>query len=290
MFFNVFPQFLFDADDGAGTGGEAPPETDPVDTEPEPTPSEEPTELSSPWANDVKEVFTDPDQQVAVDQFLREKYQPYVTKLEQEGAENRKANNLWNQLTADQYGTFEKIADELYEPEVAARIKAAIDADEASNDDESDDNEPLVDLDDLPPEVREAVEYQREQKNQALWNKEMSDTEALFDDDNEDAPYKGIKFEPDLFYPFISAADGDFEAAAAGYAEWAKKASSAFGLPDEITPPTPPEEQVTPPTAINSGSRQAAPPPQDKKYDSLDAALDDFLAEENAPPPVVGNS
>ena len=267
------PLFLYDEE--VATGGEpVEPETTPPEPQ-EPEPAAEPSE--SPWSNDITEAFEDEAVRQQVDQFMRDKYQPYVTKLETDSVENRKANNLWNQITEDPRATFEQIAREL-NPRTADAVIRAFNGEEVpeANDPEPDEDEAIWEMSDLPKEVREMVEAHKENELQSLWDTELDKVKKSFENN------KDVEFDEDLFFPFISAADGDFDEAATRYENWYSQTQEKLGIKLPEVPDDPP------PTTINSASRQTQAPPQEKKYDSLDAALDDFLESEKQPPPVVG--
>src|SRR3954471_5592732 len=57
-----------------------------------------------PWADELQTRFTDADQRAQVDAFLRESAQPHVTRVEQERAGLRPAEQLWNDLTGEESG------------------------------------------------------------------------------------------------------------------------------------------------------------------------------------------
>jgi hypothetical protein len=93
-------------------------------------------ELTGPWANDLKEYFgEDPELLTKANAFMAEKYQPYVTRLEQESAP---ARALYKDLTEDFDGTMQALLTEVYEdrPDIADRyqelINAGVDAETAA--------------------------------------------------------------------------------------------------------------------------------------------------------------
>lgn len=249
-------------------------------------PPEVAPDSQSPWANDLQQLFEDEGVRGNVDAFLREKVQPYITKIEQESAADRRAKNLWDQFTEDPYDTFERVAEEIYGEDAREKIRRALSDNNESDEYEPEaaedsDDDPVFDLNDLPREVRELVQRTQEQESQQLFEQEMDQVREYMTEEN-------IPFDEEVFYPFVSANDGDIEDAVEAYQKWVGKAGSTFGLkfdaePDQV-------ESPAPPPAINSGSRQTAPPPQAEKYSDLGSAVDAWLQEENAPPPVVGNA
>jgi len=259
-----------------------------VEAQEAPEQVEQTQEPTSPWANDLQELFTDEGVRGNVDAFLREKVQPYITKIEQDSAADRRAKNLWDQFSEDPYATFEQVAVEIYGEDVADKIKRAMD-DEGDPDAqaqaidevvaESEDSESLFDLKDLPPEVRRLVEEKQELEAEAAFDDEIKEVKEWMSENN-------IPFDEEVFYPFVANAEGDIELAVDHYQAWVEKAEGTFGIKLDGAD----EEISVPPQTISSESRQAAPPPQAPSYESLDEAMDDWLKEENAPPPVVGNS
>jgi len=254
------------------------PEQGGTDEQPEPTPEPTPPAPDSPWAKDIAEKFDDPALQGKVDEFLRENIQPYVTKLEQESQPSRDAERLWNDFSSDPNNTFRAVAVELYGQDTADKLIEAI-TDEGGQDvnDETPSDEDIkfkVDADELPEDVQEAVDYIQQQRQKEEWDREFARINT------EEKP-----IEEDLFYPFVTAADGDIDAAAEEYHKWAEKFRAKHG--DLPTTDDVPKPEDTPPPTIDPGKGGAGSvPPTEKKYDSLDDAIDEFLAEQKAPPTV----
>src|SRR5690349_8595531 len=100
------------ADQGTGTPP-APPEV-PAAPAPPATPAPTP---DAPWAADLASVFQDEAERARVDQFMREKYQPYVTQLEQKHAP---ARQLYDALQSENsLETYLGLAEQLYGEEAA---------------------------------------------------------------------------------------------------------------------------------------------------------------------------
>jgi hypothetical protein len=235
---------------------------------------------ASPWDPDLQERFDDPAVRKRVDQFMREKVQPYVSRLEQESAPDRNASRLWEAFHADPYTTHEQITREIY-GDRADEIIAVINGEEvpesqepASSDpvDKPDTADPLAGL---PDDVKEFVQEGIEAKREREYLEVLGTVEA-------ELAEKEIPFDRELFEPHLIAQEGDLERAKASYSEWVGKAKETFGIqvPTEgIAKP--------PPTLGGSNSSGGSAPPQAKEYDSIGAALDDFFAEESSPPPTV---
>jgi hypothetical protein len=223
-------------------------------------------ELTGPWANDLKEYFgEDPELLTKANAFMAEKYQPYVTRLEQESAP---ARALYKDLTEDFDGTMQALLTEVYEdrPDIADRYQELIAAGatpaEATETIETETAEAVTQL---PAEVQELVAERQEAKNQAAYNAALDELKASVNDPD---------FDDNEFAPFVITANGDLGKAYTGYSAWrdAVKAKYAPAAPAPETPDTPA------PLGTTTGNTPAAPPTE-KKYESLDAALDDAMAD-----------
>lgn len=248
------------------------------------------TESASPWQDDLAAAFEDEGTRTAVDEFLRGKVQPYVTQLEQKTAPNRDADRLYSNFQEDPQGTYIAVTRELFGPEAAQRAIDAINRGEdpeeavAEQQAEAGNETPefQVDYDELPPEVREAVEAVNEQRQEAAFEREL----ARVKEDNPE-----VEFDDELFYPFISAAEGDLDLAAVNYAAWLEKAADKFSpeVPDEISTEAAEAEaerqqEETPPQTLSTkqGGSAGAAPPQQAQGQTLDEAITEWLAEERA--------
>lgn len=135
-------------------------------TEPAPVAVTPEPAAAAPWTKDITERFTDEAVRAEVDAYLREKQQPYITKLEQERAEALNKTWVHDQLN-ERPESLSEIAEQLYPglgeqvaalitagatPEVAAAA-AAVDADPEE-----------IPLTQLPADVREAVEFARDER------------------------------------------------------------------------------------------------------------------------------
>jgi len=269
-------------DDPTPETTEAPPVEEAVAPEPEAPAAD------TPWANDLAEIFADDATRGQVDEFLRSKIQPYITKLEQESAPDRNASRLWDAFHSDPIATYEQVTREIYGEEEAERIMAAVrgqsDDDDLSDIDIDaelgDDDDDTIDMDKLPPEVREYVEEGIREKERQQYEAMLSDVEKEMGELDPPVPFKSTQFEP-----YLIAYDGDLEAAKAAYVEWVNEARQTFGL----NLPKPGELQ--PPPTIGSDTQAAGggAPPQQEEFTSFDDAIDSFFAEQKQPPPTMGS-
>lgn len=240
-----------------------------------------PQGVSGPWADKLESRFDDPAIRAQVDEFLKADVQPYVTQLEQSRSDvPEEAGLLYNDLLENPAETYLAITHELYGPEAAQAVQRALDqgatpeqaaavgqqvAEEGEVDDEGD-----------PVLERMREDYIERQQAEAY-------TEAL--NAVKDQLPEGEELIEDLFHPFVVSTNGDFDAALEGYRSFVKEAKEKFGLsPDQIP------DSIEPPPTLGSDSQTTTAPPTQKKYESIDEALDDTLAEirANKAPATVG--
>lgn len=160
----------------------------------------------SPWQQDIESTFTDPEVQEAVDEFMRSRYQPRVTQLEQQLAGTRDAQNLWNRIHEDPLGTFNALRDELVAAgyplaEATAAAQATVQDAQAAP----------------APQATEvasaAQEDPRVAEMYAAWTREqeMKQYDATIAEIVNDPANADIN--PNRYHTFVAAADGDFNRA-----------------------------------------------------------------------------
>lgn len=258
-------------DNEEGQAPEQEPQAPPADTAESVQSDATPPANPGPWSADLEAAFDDPTQRAAVDAFLREKVQPRVTQLEQAQAPNRAAERLYEDFTNSPIDTYYSVTEELFGTEAAEAVKASLAGDEGSPDVDDDIlDDPDADLSSLPPEAREAIEYIQDQRQEKAYQAEI-------DRIQHDKP--DLDLDPELFSPFVMAADGDLEVAVENYEAFL----SRFGPKAEGEAPPPPE---APPT-VGQDRTGATTPPTEKHYDSLDEAMDDYFAETREAPPTI---
>lgn len=243
---------LSDDDAGAGSGAEsaaaAPadaPATGAGAPPPEAAPAAAPaaapeTPPEAPWAKDIAAALAAADPAAALDEYMRTKQQPYITKLEQEKAELAGKAWVYDGLNEDPLGTLQEIAAQVWDEDTAGRIAELIDAGEAPEaaveqaEAEKDAKvpekgevlPPELDLSKLPPEVREAVEFaqaekaRREQEAAQAANADaLAEATKVYDAWRADV----LKDNPDIveddLHMYVVGAEGDLDAALARYRE-----------------------------------------------------------------------
>lgn len=239
---------------------------------------------SGPWADDLAEMFSDEGVRSQVDGFLRQRVQPRVTRLEQSVADLEPAKELYTAFEEDPGLTYLEITEELFGPEMAETVREELLQRFAEGE------APAVDEDlpgvertqqELDPRVARAVERVEEQEEREAYERELrrikEQDSGLVDDD---------------FHPFVLAAEGDFDKAYAGYKQWRDRVESRyreqFGSSQETEES---EAQEQPPAVLGSDVQTPAAPPTEKRYESMDEALDDMIADikANKAPQVVGS-
>lgn len=277
----------------------------PKENENEETQGTEEETSGSPWDSDLEEAFEDEDVRQQVSDFLGQKVQPYVTKVEQEARPSRDASRLWQGFEQQPVETSVQVVRELYgadvadrfaellqggssEEEAAAQVQEETDVDVSDTSAAEDEGtKGKISFDDLPPQVQNAIAEQEQEKQRVAYYAEIDRVKEEYADE---LPKVGegdeaeVNLNVDLFHPFVVAANGDFDAAAKAYIQWLGEAQEQFGIkvPDNVE---------TPPPTIDSQTRDAgATPPQSKEGQSLDEALDEFFEEQKSPPPTVGSA
>lgn len=280
-----FTRILFNTPDDTGAAAEPPAATTPPEqfTPPPPPPAEPaaPTPGPAPWSSDLESRFQDEAVRTQVDAYLRETWQPRVTKLEQETAP---ARALYQSFQEDPDVALVQAATELYwdtNPDAVRALAKSLKVEFEGDDDG--DGEPRVEqkTDDPPPmdpRVAEIIEEREAAKRQQEWDDAMKTI-------REQQP----NLIDDLYLPLVVGAEGDMQAALEAYRERFAKYEQRGEAPaaEETAPP--------PPNVLGSdGGGAGAPPPVQKEYrgwGGLDEALNDWLASERQPaPPAVGSA
>lgn len=255
-------------------------------------------ENASPWDSDLAAAFEDEELRTQVSEFLGEKVQPYVTKIEQDSKPNRDAQRLWEGFNEAPVDTYIAVSREIYGPEVADKVAAILQGEEPAEETPASDTTDTTEteeetpastkpaFDDLPPEVKEVVAQVQAEKQKAAYYEEIDRVTQEHADDLPKGEDEKPQLNVDLFHPFVVSADGDFDKAWDAYAAFQSQAKETFGIK---VPEVGEDGKPIPPTAIDSQTRDAsATPPQEVKYGSLDEAMDAFFDEQKTPPPTVG--
>lgn len=253
-------------------------------------------EKSNPWDSDLEAAFEDPEQRAAVSEFLGDKVQPYVTKLEQGSKPDRDATLLWEQFHEEPVDTTIQVIRELYGDEKADAFVAILQGEaDKGNEPGKDDvttetkTEPGQDsaeiaFERLPPEVQQIVQKDRLEESRKAYYGEIDRIKTEHADelpkDTEGKP----RLDADMFHPFVVAAEGNFDAAYEGFQKWIETAKREAGLATDTG-----DGKEPPPATLNSNTRDSsARVPANEAHPTLDSALDSMFEELKAPPPTVG--
>jgi hypothetical protein len=254
------------------------PETtsEPAPTEPAP-PAATPPVNPGPWAADLEQRFADPEQRQAVDQYLRDVWQPRMTQLEQRPDVPETASQLWNDLNGDNYAqAFLNLTGELFDEDVAQEVLGLLHTRYNEEDPPpAEAAQPPAEAAQPPardPEVQALIEREQEREyNEAI-------TKAVAGD-----PENGIPAIPEAFqsllHPIVVSTQGDVEAAAKGLRQQLE-AAGVLGQPAPTV-----EDVPEPPPAATADAPPAVPT---QKKQTLEESIHDFWQEQQrkAPPPV----
>jgi hypothetical protein len=223
---------------------------------------------TGPWAQDVAAQFDDPEVQARVSEFLGQKVQPYVTRIEQDA---KVAQEFVKEFQDAPGETFLEVATELYGPETAKAIKEQLESQYVPSDEDPYADYGTAEPDEfadssLDPRVKTMLEsWERDQQEKAY----AEHLQAL-KDANPD-----VEIDEVLFQPFAVATQGDLDLALAGYKQFVEQAQAKFG-----TAAQEPEPQA-PPVLGSTTSASTAPATQ-PTGESLNEAIDNFFAEQKA--------
>jgi len=251
-------------------------------------------EKSAPWDSDLAAAFEDEATREAVSEFLGEKVQPYVTKIEQESKPDRDASLLWEQFHEEPVATTIQVIKELYGEDKADAFAAILQGESEENQPSSEDvtkteeNAPedkSVEFDQLPPEVQELIQNQRLEESRKAYYGEIDRIKEEHKDELPKDEEGNPRLDADTFHPFVVAAEGDFDEAYKGFQNWITAARKAAGIATEETS----TEGNEPPPTIDSKARDASTTvPTKKEHPTFEDAMDEMFEELKAPPPTVG--
>jgi len=210
-----------------------------------------------------------------VDQFLREKVQPYTTQLEQKSAQATDATRLWNDLNAQPVDTYVAITEELFGPEVAQQLLAQVQTQLEQNQQPAPPGEaPQTPTPD--PRLEAVLQYVENQQSNQYYDSQLQTITA-------DPQYTDV--DTALLHPFVAAADGDFARGIEMYRE------AALGFHAKYAPATAPPPTPEAPNVIASDTATGSTPPVVPQKESLGEAIEAVAREwRTAPAPPVGTA
>jgi hypothetical protein len=233
------------------------------------------TGANGPWAEDLNSRFEDEAQRQAVDAFLREKVQPYVTQLEQE---SRPALELYKDLRANPAATYVEITEDLFGEDEAKAISAYLES--RYNDEQQPvvpDNQgaqPNTNQGVTDPRIQEMLSDWEERRNEQLYEAELRRLESAEKAQAQIEGREPLPIKDHLFRPFVVAEDGDMDRAMQGYKAFVNTARAEL-FTDAGSVDTPP------PTLGSGNSSGATPPPVTKNYNGdYGAAIEEWANEQ----------
>lgn len=206
-----------------------------------------------PWDADLAQ-FTDAATRAQVDQLLRTRVQPYTTQLEQKAAAAADAQRLYDDLTNNPAETMAALANDLqWSPEVY----------------------------EAPPVEQQQFEQPEMDPRlaQLLAEDEQRKAEASYDSEMNRAVEQHPGLRPELFHPFVGAADGDFDQAYTMYENW-------INLSNQVNAPEP---DLTPAPPTLGSDQGGTTPPVAPKALTIGETVAKFMADNapnNDPPPI----
>jgi hypothetical protein len=261
--------------------------------EPVVTPPAPPAIQAGPWEQDIRAAFTDPQEAARVDAFLRSRVQPRVTQLEQQVAETREAQNLWDAFHQDPESTFRAIQAQLVDAGYSVGEANAA-AGEALAAAQGPAPAAVAAAQTEDPRLAEMYADWTQQRELAAYDAQMA--EIANDPANRDV-------DPNRLHLYVSAADGDFDRAIELYRADTAQVLTRYG----IDPATATQQQQEAAAAVASeAAANGAPPvmgagaggagaplptqPDYRGKDGLHKAIEDAAAESfrtsQAPPAV----
>ncbi len=192
---------------------QAAPDPTPAATPPAPA---APTPVSSqgPWSSDLAQVFADEAVRGQVDSFLREKVQPYTTRLEQQARANEQATNLWNNFETDPINTYVQVTHELLGEELANEfLEFAQNRLNGQQQEPAPTPTPEVPQNmTLTPEQQAAIEWSQQQQVKEYYGQQLAELKAKPENkdlvDLKDAKGNSVI---EHIHPWVQVAGGDFD-------------------------------------------------------------------------------
>lgn len=252
----------------------------PAAAPPVPTPAP-----SGPWSNDLAQVFADEAVRGQVDSFLREKVQPYTTRLEQQARANEQATNLWQNFETDPINTYVQVTHELLGEELANEFLEFAQNRLNGPQEPTPTTTPEVPTNmTLTPEQQAAIEWSQQQQVKEYYGQQLAELKAK--PENQDlVELKDAKGNPVIehIHPWVQVAGGDFDQAA----QLLRGFVQEYGVPQAAMPeiPTPPAPNVF---GSDTATAQPSNTPVEQPSMSINDAIDDFMREQrearSAPP------
>lgn len=255
------------------------PSTSPPSAPPQASQPAPPQPGPAPWQNDLQQAF-DPETAARVDAFLRSNVQPRMTQYEQQLAQARDAQAMYDAFQADPDAANVAVQRQLYGDQYADAVAQQLGRTDLIvgqppapqyqpyQAPAPQQPEPPADpYANLPPELVELAKEREEQKQQEAYD-------AAVNEFLSDPQYADIN--RDLFDPFVAGAQ-TWEEAVNGYRAYAAQWAQQGGEPAAAEAPP----VMGSDTQGNVGSTPAQP------RETLNEAIDNIFAENAPAPPVM---
>jgi hypothetical protein len=195
-----------------------------------------------------------------------------MTQLEQQAAQARDAVRLWDNLNADPIDTYVSMTTEMFGEDagsaVLGQLQQILNGQPAPAAPQGQQQAPSPQ--EMDPRLAAVVEFVEQQQNNTYYEGQI-----------ERVAQEHPEVDTDLFHPFVAAANGDFNQAVELYNTWLvnygeKYGSAAIPVPAATAPPAPAV------LGSDTGTAQTSTTPVEARKQTLDEALNDFMAEQRA--------
>lgn len=229
------------------------------------------TPAPGPWAQDLATRFPDDATRGQVDQFLREKIQPYTTQLEQKAAAGTQAQEFLGAFQTNPLDAYVSVTTDMFGEEAGTAmltyLQQQVDQQAAEP---GVTQEQAVENVATDPRVAAALEFFENTQASQAYDTELARIKAAHPEVDEDS-----------FHTFVAGAEGNFDMAYNLYSQFVTK----FGVPQPAAdPPPPPAPVLGSDTATAQASTTQVQPRAQTIAGAVDDMMNDFRAAKEAPP------
>lgn len=245
---------------------------DPTAAAPSPAPAAPTPAGAGPWATDLAQRFQDESTRGAVDQFIREKVQPYTTQLEQKAAASEDALRLWTAFEQNPLDAYVAVTTDMFGEDAGAQMLTYLQQQVDKETAEGATAEEAVQTVAQDPRVASAIEWAESQQAEKAYDTELGRIKAAHPEVDEDA-----------FHTFVAGAEGNFDMAYQLYSQFVEK----FGPPQTVPEPEPAPEAAPvlgSDTATGQASTTQVQPNGQTIGGAIQDMMNDFRAAREAPP------
>lgn len=245
---------------------------EPTVAAPTPAPAAQTPVGAGPWATDLAQRFQDEGTRSQVDQFIREKVQPYTTQLEQKAAASENALALWSAFEANPLDAYVSVTTDMFGEEVGQSmltyLQTEVDKQTASGTPQAEAEQNVA----QDPRVAAAIEWAEQQQAERAYDAELTRITASHPE-----------VDADSFHTFVAGADGNFDMAYQLYSQFVAK----YGPPQQAVEPEPTPE-AAPVLGSDTATTQPSTTQTQPRAQTISGAVDDMMndirAANQAPP------